>query len=65
MISERRWDETGEEHFRETFRPPVLGSRARQWVHLLALTELDRSHASTIVLRRNEAPGGQDCEMRA
>ena len=34
MISERRWDETGEEHFRETVRPSVWESRARQCVCL-------------------------------
>jgi hypothetical protein len=55
MISERRWDETGEEHFRETFRPPVWGPRGRQCAHLLVLTGLD---ASTIV-RRTKHPVGR------
>lgn len=54
MISERRWDETGEEHFRETLRPPVWGSRACQRVRVLVLAGLNSPHASALVLRSNE-----------
>lgn len=61
MISERRWDETGEEHFRETVRPPVWGSRGRQRVRVLVLTRLDSCHASALVLMRNVVDSSARC----